>query len=244
MSLPAADPRRQRQQIQSQAEYFDARAPVRMHALDTSYIERHFSEVVSAASLRPGEAVCEWGAGMGRFSRLLANHGAQLTAIELSPVRAGDCARALGPYPQARVETGDIIDVLERDPQTYDAMLGFFVLHHLPDLPRYLLAARRALRDNGRIVFAEPNPFNPLYPVQITLTPGMRWAAERGIYRLWPRQVERAARAAGFSRVTVTRYGALPRLLYNAAATLGCERWPEYVTPDRLKAFQMIVAHA
>jgi 2-polyprenyl-3-methyl-5-hydroxy-6-metoxy-1,4-benzoquinol methylase len=230
--------------LKVQSDYFDARTPVRMRAADTPYIRRHLEQVIAAGSLRSGEAVCEWGAGMGRFSRLLAAHGLDLTAIELSPSRAHDCRAALVGAARARVEVGDVLEVLGRTDTRFDAMVGFFVLHHLPELGAYFRTARRALRPGGRIVFTEPNPFNPLYPLQVCLTPGMRWRAERGIYRLWPRAMERAALEAGFSRVSVSRYGILPRVLYNAAAVLGVERWPEKAMPDLAKAFQTIVADA
>lgn len=237
-AVPPADAR----QIQAQADYFDARAPVRMHAVDTPYVRRHFEEVYRSARLAPGESVCEWGAGMGRFTRLFATRGHPVTAIELSGERAEDCRRTVSDHAHARVLAGDIADVLARDETRYDVVVGFFVLHHLPELDRYLRAARTALRPGGRIVFAEPNPFNPLYPVQITLAPTMRWEAERGIYRLWPGQIRHAVMAAGFEPPRIERYGALPRLPYNVAARIGCEKWPERITPTFLKAFQLIVA--
>jgi 2-polyprenyl-3-methyl-5-hydroxy-6-metoxy-1,4-benzoquinol methylase len=233
--------------LRAQTDYFDARTPERMRAADTPYVRRHLEEVIAAAGLRSGVAVCEWGAGVGRFSRLLAARGLEVTAIELSPSRAEECRAALAHSARCRVEVGDVLDVLERlerEGARFDAMVGFFVLHHLPELGAYFGAARRLLRPGGRLAFAEPNPLNPLYPLQISLTPGMRWRVERGIYRLWPRALERAAREAGFERSTVTRYGILPPAPYNAAAALGVERWPEKAVPGAMKAFQTIVAEA
>ena len=88
----------------------------------------------------------------------------------------------------------------------------------------------------------EPNPWNPLFPIQITLTPGMRWAEESGIYALWPGQVQQTATAAGFRSVRIQYYGALPRAPYNALHRWGCERIVEPLIPARLKPFQTIVA--
>ena len=121
-------------------------------------------------------------------------------------------------------------------------MVGFFVLHHLPELESYFIAAHRALRPGGRMVFVEPNPYHPLFPVQIALTPGMRWQAERGIYRLTPSRLRRAAGAAGFSSLCIDRYGALPRALYNRFARWGAERALEHLVPRWLRPFQVIVA--
>ncbi len=227
--------------ISEQVAYYAERAPATMRAVDTPYIERHLSEVLRAAALPSGAQVCEWGAGMGRFSRRLTDEGFEVTAIELSPVLAADCREVLAGS-SARVEVGDIVECLQSSDSTYDGIVGFFVLHHLPALSTYFSAARSALNSGGRMVFVEPNPFNPLYPVQIAITPGMTWRAERGIYRLWPRSVKQAALGAGFSRVTVSRYGLLPRALYNRAVSIRSERWPERLVPPPARAFQVIVA--
>ena len=78
-----------------------------MHAADTAYARRHFEEIRAACALDTGEAVCEWGAGLGRFSRPLADAGLELTAIELSPELAAECRQTLAGLDQARVETGE-----------------------------------------------------------------------------------------------------------------------------------------
>jgi len=207
--------------------------------MDTPYIHRHFAEVITQAKLESGATVCEWGSGLGRFSRLLLARGLLVHGIELSPQFADESRRALADQGLS-VECGDIAEVLAGAHQSYDAMLGFFVLHHLPELQRYFDAAYSSLRPGGRMVFAEPNPFNPLFPLQIGLTPGMRWGAEGGIYRLTPGSVRRVAAAAGFTRAEIRRYGALPRAPYNWMARVGLERAPERALPAALKPFQLI----
>lgn len=228
--------------IREQVEYFAQRRPVRMEPAETPYVKRHFDELAAACRLGAGEEVCEWGAGLGRFSRQIVDRGAQLTAIELSPTQAAECRDLLRDKAGARVEEGDILEVLERENRAYDLIIGFFMLHHLPELPAYFRAAARCLGPAGRAAFVEPNPYNPLYPVQIALTPGMRWRAEAGIYRLTPGAILRASREAGFSRVEIRRYGAVPRALYNTLAGAGCERIPERLIPAWLRPFQTIVA--
>jgi cyclopropane fatty-acyl-phospholipid synthase-like methyltransferase len=163
--------------LDEQRRYFNTRRNIRLQPLDTAYIRRHFAELTDIATLRDGESVCEWGAGLGRFSRLSLACGARLCAIELSPSLAEECRTALAEEPLARVETGDVASVLERLDERFDLMLGFFVLHHLPELEAYFAAAYAGLKPGGRMAFAEPNPWNPLFPVQIALTPGMSWRA-------------------------------------------------------------------
>lgn len=230
--------------LEAQTAYFATRRPIRLQPADTPYIHRHFSEVSSACGLSDGELLCEWGSGLGRFSELALGRGRgrRLTGIELSPQLATECRERLSGREDVRIETGDVAGVLGRLSERFDLMLGFFVLHHLPELPAYFRAAAAALRPGGRMAFAEPNPFHPLFPVQILLTPGMRWRAEAGIYRLYPEAVRRAALDAGFERVEIARYGALPRSPYNLLARAGAERFVERLVPGVVKPFQTIVA--
>jgi hypothetical protein len=63
------------------------------------------------------------------------------------------------------------------------ALIGFHVLHHLdPETLRCLDRVLKA-RPTARSAFLEPNPLNPLYPVQIALHPAMRFREERGLWR-------------------------------------------------------------
>lgn len=228
-------------ELELQRRYFASRRPVRMLALDTPYVRRHHAEVMAAAALPPGAAVCEWGSGLGRFSRLLLQDGLRVDAIELSPQQSAEARAALAEHAALTVHCGDVADVLDRLPGGFDAMVGYFMLHHLPELDRYFRSAHRALRPGGRMVFVEPNPFHPLYPVQIACTPGMRWQAERGIYRLTPGGLRRAAAAAGFSNVRIRRYGSIPRAPYNWLARWRRERIAEPCVPAIVKPFQAIV---
>ena len=232
----------ERAQIAAQVDYYRRRQPVRMLPVDTPYVRRHFDEAARAIDLRSDDAVCEWGSGMGRFSRLFVERGCALTAVELSPQLAAVGREAVADQPGARVEVGDILEIAARLDAHYTVVAGFFMLHHLGSVAPYLAAARRILKPGGRFVFVEPNPLNPLYAVQITCTRGMRWHEESGVYRMWPRTIARAAESAGFCDFQVHRYGALPRLPYNVAARLRMERWPEYVTPAPLRPFQVFSA--
>ena len=224
-----------------QRAYFATRRPVRMLAMDTPYIRRHHAEVMRASALQPGERVCEWGSGLGRFSRLLLEEGVELDSIELSPHQSEEARQALADRRGLTIHCGDIADVLETLAPPFDAMVGYFMLHHLPELARYFRAAHAALRPGGRLVFVEPNPFHPLYPVQIACTPGMRWKAERGIYHLTPKQLRAAALAAGFKDVRIDYYGSIPRAPYNWLASIKCERMLEPLVPSKIKPFQTIV---
>ena len=225
-----------------QLSYYARRKPVRMEATDTAYVRLHFGHACSAIGLSQGESVLEAGAGMGRFTRLFAARGNAVTAVELSPALAEDCRQVLADWPAAKVLTADLLDAPRLLGQQFDVVAGFFMLHHLTCLDGHFAAIQALLRPGGRCVFIEPNPWNPLYAVQVTCTPGMRWSEEAGIYRMGPENLRRIATAAGLTGFMVRRYGFFPRWLHNGCEPLGLNPWLEKLTPAAVRPFQIITA--
>lgn len=234
-NLPAAHNQHQR-------AYYQARRPASMLPVATPYATRHFDEAARASGLRPGERVLELGAGMGRFALQYARRGHPLVALELSPELAGVCSEALAPHPAASVVVGDALAPGPGLNNDFDLVAGFFFLHHLPDLDACFAAVKSCLVPGGRFVFVEPNPRNPLYYLQITLTPSMSWKSEGGLLDMRLGIIRRAAERAGFHFVTAEYYGALPRAPYDRLARLGWERWPEKITPRGLRPFVIFTA--
>ena len=92
----------------------------------------------------------------------------------------------------------DIADPPDELCGVFDAVVGFFVLHHVGDLARAFSGVSALLRPGGRAAFLEPNPLFAGYYVQVALTPGMSWRGEGGILRMRPRLLQGAAGAAGW----------------------------------------------
>ena len=122
------------------------------------YLRRHTDALVGYAGLQPGERVLEVGCGMGRYTLLLAERGIAVEGLDLSPVllerlRAFDGGRFDVP-----LHVADVIeppaDLLGR----FDAVVGFFTLHHLHDLGVSFRAMARLLdaRRPHRVPGAEP----------------------------------------------------------------------------------------
>ena len=225
-----------------QRDYYAERKPVRMAATDSAYVRLHFNRACEAVGLGAADSVLEAGAGMGRFTRLFAAQGNAVTAVELSPALAEDCRLTLAAWPGTAVLTADLLDAPALLARQFDVVAGFFVLHHLTRLDRHFAAIKALLKPGGRCVFIEPNPWNPLYAVQITCTPGMKWSEEAGIYNLKPAKVRRLAAAAGLTGCTLQRYGFFPRWLHNKAEPAGLNPWLEKCTPEILRPFQIITA--
>ena len=68
--------------------------------------------------------------------------------------------------------------------ERFDAIVGFFALHHMHELERCFRGMARMAKPGGRIVFLEPNAFNPLYYAQIAVTPGMTWQGDKGVAQM------------------------------------------------------------
>ncbi|SNB52273.1 Methyltransferase domain-containing protein [Thermoflexus hugenholtzii JAD2] len=198
-----------------QQEYFGRRIKPTMRPERTPYVLRQVEEVIRFGDLRPGEVILDVGCGMGRHAFLLAERGFRVEGLELSPFLIERMREFDGGRYNIPVYCADIHCCPPELHGRYDALVGFFVLHHLADLPQAFRSMARLLRPGGRVVFLEPNPLNPLYYIQILITPGMSWSAERGILNMRPHQISRAMEQAGLRLTATARYGFFPPFLSN-----------------------------
>lgn len=221
-----------------QRTYFERTYKKTMVPVDSRYLQRHIDQALRFAHLAPGERVLEAGCGMGRYTLLLAARNVDVTGLDLSPV----LLERLQEFNAGRFNIPLVAADLEHPPvqlqARFDLVLGFFTLHHLHDLTTGLDGIRLLLKPNGRVVFLEPNPFNPLYYLQILLTPNLTWAGERGLLRMRPRLVFEAMRAVGLEPLAVERFGCFPPQIVNqrwgSALEEACERLP---LPRSLRPF-------
>ncbi|MFI4866799.1 MAG: SAM-dependent methyltransferase [Steroidobacterales bacterium] len=112
--------------------------------------------------VRPGTRVLDVGCGVGRWSRLLASRGAEVTGIDLSTTMIAEAnrrARAAGLSERCRflVQNSALLDIGER----FDLVLSVTVLQHILDCDFVRAALRRMsghLGASGRIVLLEAAP--------------------------------------------------------------------------------------
>jgi SAM-dependent methyltransferase len=112
--------------------------------------------------IEPGMRVLDVGCGVGRWSRLLAARGAQVTGVDLSPTMIGEARRraaGAGLAERCRFLVQDSA-ALDLEGQ-FDLVLGVTVLQHILD-PQALRAAvqriTRHVAPSGRIVLLEAAP--------------------------------------------------------------------------------------
>ena len=112
--------------------------------------------------VRPGTRVLDVGCGVGRWSRILARRGAQVTGIDLSPTMIAQARRRAaqaGLNERCRFMTQDLA-ALEAG-ERFDLILGVTVLQHILE-PDALRAAVLRMTDHlaagGRMVLLEAAP--------------------------------------------------------------------------------------
>ncbi len=198
-----------------QRAYFERSDHRTLKPTGSLYLRRHVEAMVRFTGIRPGDRVLEVGCGMGRYTLLLAEQGIAIEGLDLSP-------QLLDKMQEHNTNGYDIplhgFDLLECPPEMhgqFDAVIGFFVLHHVHDLDRCFSAARDLVRPGGRVAFLEPNPSNPLYYVQILATPEMSWEGERGMLKMRPHLLNAAMDRAGLRPTSFVRFGYFPPFVTN-----------------------------
>ena len=209
-----------------QRDYFERRESPRMIPLQTPFVRRQVAEMVRFAGIRPGERVLDVGCGMGRHTIPLAELGVAVEGLDLTP-RLLERLRAYDGGDRIPTHVADVASPPPALEGRFDAVIGFFVLHHLEDLEACFRGVARLVKPGGTVAFMEPNGLNPLYYVQIAVTPGMTWSGDGGVARMRERPVLGAMGAAGLEELRVERFGFLPPFAANTAVGARLEPWLE-----------------
>ncbi len=198
-----------------QLDYFERAGKHAMRPADSYYIQNQVDHLVSFAGLSPGDRVLDVGCGMGRYTFAIADRGVTVEGLDLSESLLERFREFDGGRYEIPLHCGDVLEPPDELRGGFDAVIGFFTLHHLHDLVGCLRAMASLSRPGGRIVFLEPNPFNPLYYLQMLLVPGMSWRGEKGILNMRRENAFTAMRTAGLCEPVLERFGFLPPFLVN-----------------------------
>jgi SAM-dependent methyltransferase len=212
-----------------QCDYFEGPPKKTMVPAVSPYLEQHVTRAIDAAELKPSDRVLEVGCGMGRYTLPLAARGVRVEGHDLSQILLDRLRGYAGGRYDIPLHCGDILRPPAAFRGAFDVVMGFFVLHHIHTLGPTFSAMATLLKPGGRLVFVEPNPFNPLYYVQIAVTPGMKWQAERGMTRMRRRVIFDACRRAGLTGCELSRFGFFPPFIANRPWGGACERVLEQV---------------
>ena len=226
----------------AQRRYFERRVPGTMVPRATPYVRRHVDELLHATGLAEGASVLEVGCGMGNYTFECARRGLALEGLDLSPVLLERLRAYAAEGFDVPLHCADVLAPPRELLANFEGVVGFFTLHHLHDLEGSIRSMVRLLRPGGRLAFVEPNAFNPLYYVQIAVTPRMSFRGERRLTSMRPSVILPLLRRAGLSDVCVHHYGFFPPQVVNRRPGRAVERALELLRPLRsLSAFQLFV---
>ena len=116
---------------------------------------------LDVARLRPGEAVVDFGSGLGQFSRAMARAtGRTVVGIERSAEQIGEACRLarLGAEDHlVDLRQGDVFNapLVEGEWNTFDVAHARFLLEHLRDPLEAVRVMVRAVRPGGRVILAD-----------------------------------------------------------------------------------------
>lgn len=222
-----------------QRQYFESVERARLRIANTPYVWSHVQRLSAVADFKPGHRILEIGAGTGKFTLPLLADGLDVVANDLSPVLLEKFTAAGG----GKTLCCDVLDLPDRaGGERFDRVVGFFVLHHLVDFDATFDALARVTRPGGAVAFCEPVAWNPLYYMQVLLTPGMSFKGEPSLAAMRPGVILPALRRAGFGDVRSERYGYFPPALKNRAWGHRLEGWLERAVVPFPHAFQIFSA--
>jgi ubiquinone/menaquinone biosynthesis C-methylase UbiE len=131
------------------------------------------SDVFEVAQAGSGRRILDLGCGKGFLAIALAHRGSQVTAIDISP-KSVELARlraeAAGVADKIDFQVMDC-ENLDFGDDTFDAVVGSFVLHHL-NLEKVSAGIKRVLRPQGGAAFIETIGMNPLLMLARATLPG------------------------------------------------------------------------
>jgi SAM-dependent methyltransferase len=153
---------------------------------ERALLERH---------VRPGMRVLELGCGTGRVTRALLEHGAVVTASDLSPAALDAIREELGGSDRLEILKADARDLPFED-GSFELIIfawnGLDWIHPEEDRERALREAGRLLVPGGRFLFSSHNPLGALFSWRGVRSARMwRWRLRLLISRQWGRRYVR-----------------------------------------------------
>jgi SAM-dependent methyltransferase len=119
-------------------------------ALSGEITRRFAGPLLDAAAVEHGQRVLDVATGPGYVAEIAARRGARPVGLDLS---GGMLAEARRRLPELELVAGDAED-LPFDDASFDAVVGNFVINHLPRPAAGASAAARVVKAGGRVAFS------------------------------------------------------------------------------------------
>ncbi len=199
-----------------QQEYFAENFKQTMQPVVSRYIIRQLDHFIRISGISRGQKILEVGCGIGRYTLPLLERGFSVEGLDLTPELLEQMRDHAPEGTDPILHAADIIEFPSQTSTKYDATIGFFAAHHFHDLTACFQAMAEVTKPGGTIAFLEPNGLNPLYYLQIALTPRMTWSGDKGVKDMRRRPMFKAMSAAGLTDLTLETFGFLPPFVTNS----------------------------
>jgi len=199
----------------TQLAYYGAGIKQTMVPCATPYVRRQLDRFLAFAGIQPTDRLLDVGCGMGRYTLPLADQGFLVEGLDLSPYLLDRLREYAAGRHAITLHCADLLDYRPELAGRFDAVIGFFTLHHLHDLGASFEAMAQLVKPGGTIAFLEPNALNGLYYLQILFTSGMTWEGDRGVARMRRPIVFEAMADSGLTDLKLLRFGFFPPLVTN-----------------------------
>lgn len=156
------------------------RYPRHYALVPTQYVYEKLSQLMGDLS---GRHVLEYGCGEGWTTLDLARRAGHVSAFDISQQAIDHAQKSLARAGLAERCTLKVLAAEQLDfaDETFDAAVGFAILHHL-DMEKALAELYRVLRPGGIAYFAEPLATNSFIQLYRHLTPQYRTPDEQPLY--------------------------------------------------------------
>lgn len=131
---------------------------------DPEFVKIHLMPKVNFVldiAKKRGGTVLEFGCGYGYLSLELARNGLDVTGVDLSPksIEIAKNFAEKNPFKEnfgaLRYECADIMTIKLKD-DSFDSIVFFSTLHHLPDIEVIFKKIHKALKKRGNLIIVEP----------------------------------------------------------------------------------------
>ncbi len=226
-----------------QLEYFSQKIKKTMIPVESAYVDRHVDELIKFGKINRKDKILDVGCGMGKYTLNLLSKRYQVEGLDLNGILLQQLLRYNDNRFPVKLHLADIAEAPEELNEKYDFVIGFMVLHHLHILQTCFQSMFRLLKPGGKIIFLEPNPYNPLFHFQIWFTPGMSYAGEKGLTDMTKNKIFRSLDFAEFGNIQIQRFGMFPPVIYNSKLGKKIDHTiSKYSVFSPVMAFQLISA--